>query len=148
MDKKLDARIARLESIILEHRIAKLEAALKGDELIASFTKFCKSCNLPEPIVNRGKAVCEFNMDSFYRRIQRRMHYVGILKLYKNEPVKLVCNLKDASLDISFLGVTEKNILDEVTTVKFELRDRILVYIGESIDRILKEKSAVVRVRN
>lgn len=147
MDKKLESRVAYLESVMLERRIAKLEAALKGDELIASFTKFCKSCNLPEPVVNRGKAVCEFNMDSFYRRIQRRMHYVGILKLYKNEPVRLVCNLKDASLDISFLGVTEKNILDEVTTVKFEFRDRMLVYIGESIDRILKEKSPVAQIR-
>lgn len=147
MDKKLESRVAYLESVMLERRIAKLEAALKGDELIASFARFCKSCNLPEPIVNRGKAICEFNMDSFYRRIQRRMHYVGILKLYKNEPVRLVCNLKDASLDISFLGVTEKNILDEVTTVKFEFRDRMLVYIGESIDRILKEKSPVAQIR-
>lgn len=143
MSNSLEDRVKRLETAILESRIRMLEAAVANkpdrETLIDDFNKFCKSCNLPEPEIKGNKAVSSFDMEIFYRRMQKRSHYRMQLKYFRNKPVTLTLNLKDGSLTIEFLN-TKQSVLDDTMTVfKFKLRDRILSLIGNCIDDALEK---------
>lgn len=143
MNSSLEDRVKRLEIAILESRVKTLEAAVENkpdrETLIDDFNKFCKSCNLPEPEINGNKAVSSFNMEIFYRRIQKRSHYRWQLKYFKDKPVTLTLNLKDGLLTVEFLNVKQSALGETLNSFKFKFRDRILSNIGDGIDAALEK---------
>ncbi len=143
MNSSLEARVKRLEIAILESRIRTLENVVENkldkEALIDDFNKFCKSCNLPEPEVNGNKAVSSFNMEIFYRRIQKRSHYRLQLKYFKDKPVTLTLNLRDGLLTVEFLNIKQSALDETLNSFKFKFRDRILSIIGDRIDTALEK---------
>lgn len=142
MNNSLEDRVKRLEMAVLESRVRILEAAVEDkpdkETLISDFNQFCKSCNLPEPEVKGNKAVSSFDMEIFYRRIQKRSRYRWQLKYFRDEPVTLTLNLRDGSLTMEFLKI-KQSVLDENTSFKFKFRDRILSLIGNCVDAALEK---------
>ena len=141
--KKLEARVKRLETAILESRNRTLESAVENkpdrETLIDDFNKFCKSCNLPEPEINGSKAVLSFDMEIFYRRIQKRSRYRWKLKYFKSKPVTLTLNLRDGSLTIEFLNIKQDALGETLNSFKLKFKDRILSRIGDCIDAALEK---------
>lgn len=144
----------------LDRRITSLEKALRvTNEAVdysdkkKAFTDICKSCNLTD-ISFRGKtAVCNFNMETLYRRIIKRLHnkYRLALKMQFNKTCKLQCDMSTEEWFV-YIGKDKEqlsiNVIpkpgDKIPLDKKFSRDRVLTCLGYAIERILDRIGAVI----
>lgn len=140
MSGNLEQRVTRLESLV---RVMNEAEDFSEKEKV--FTYLCKSCNLTD-VSFRGKtATCKFDMSTFYRRIQKRVHmkYWSALKDMFGKDCRIICNMETQEWQIKVGDESEpltRNIVPQVGDSISLIRDNrrvILSCIGYALERII-----------
>ena len=134
----LEERITRLERL-LTNEIKLFRGRLKPEEMAADFINLCKSWNLDDTITVGNKVICSFDMKQFSRRIQKRMRYASLAKLLNGHECQLVCDTSKEDLTLIIKGKKIKVILDDVTHIAKEYKDRLLAAIGSAADQYFEK---------